>query len=79
MTGGDIVETKGSDDYYAPPRTVTTSEVAEILGRGQAAVWKMVERGTLVPLNPKGKPLRFWERDVWELEHRRRTRNRMVA
>jgi excisionase family DNA binding protein len=46
-------------DAETDRKSLTTSQVANLLGVSEAAVRKMVERGTLVPNRPGAKPLRF--------------------
>lgn len=55
---------------------VTTSEAASILGISDAGVRMLVMRGDLDPLDRSARPMHFWEADVVELEHARRSRAR---
>lgn len=53
--------------------TLTSTEAAEALGIKAPALWKLVERGRLVPIRPGAKPLTFWAKDVYDLQVERRT------
>lgn len=54
---GDVLQMAAVE--AAEERSVTSEQVAALLGVSQAAVRKMVERGTLQPLRPGARPLRF--------------------
>jgi len=52
---------------------MTTTEVAHRLRLTTGAVRKLVQRGTLTPVRPGARPLRFQEADIWRLERARLT------
>lgn len=53
--------------------SITTAEAAALLGVSPITLRSWVQRGQLRPLRPGARPLRFYEDDVVEIQHARRS------